>query len=348
MNIESKNSADSTSHALIEGSADDLISHSMVEVNGAQLHVARAGRGRPLLLLHGWPEFWYTWHPMMVQLATSFELIAPDLRGFGGDSDKPVGDFGPEDQASDMAELIKKLDVCPVGIVSHDVGASVAQVLARHHPKLVAGLFFFNFVYPGISDRFYEPNHLNYVWHTFFNQSELAAPLLRSSPDAVGLYIRYFVRLWAHHPEAFDEAMLEKLVANLLKSGNIEGGSTWYRTAAAQRAKEAKGGEQPTPIHLPTRVRWTECDKSLKIEWTDRLGDFFTDLDFKPFADAGHFPHHEQPDRAAHEIAEFFSQLREQRWKRPNARSHAETAKIMSGNHKRPPIRTALLLPLLA
>jgi pimeloyl-ACP methyl ester carboxylesterase len=81
-----------------DDAAEFSIRHSMVEVNGAQLHVARTGEGRPLLLLHGWPEFWFTWKPMMERLSDRFELIAPDLRGFG-DSDKPVGDFGPEDQA---------------------------------------------------------------------------------------------------------------------------------------------------------------------------------------------------------------------------------------------------------
>jgi pimeloyl-ACP methyl ester carboxylesterase len=290
------------------------IRHSMVEVNGAQLHVARTGEGRPLLLLHGWPEFWFTWKPVMVRLSDRFELIAPDLRGFG-DSDKPVGDFGPEDQAMDMAELIKALAVGPVGVISHDVGGSVAQALARRHPEQIAGLFFFNFVYPGIGDRFNKPTHLNYVWHTFFNQSELAAPLLRSSPDAVGLFITYFIKLWAYHPEAFDEATLDAFIANFSKPGNIEGGSTYYRTVAAQRAREAEEGETPAPITLPTRVRWTECDKALEIKWTDRLGEFFTDLDYKPFPDAGHFPHHEQPEHAAHEIAEFFLQLDHLGWK---------------------------------
>ncbi len=56
-----------------------MIEHSTVAVRGANLHVARAGRGRPLLLLHGWPEFWLTWEPVMTRLANRFDLIAPDL-----------------------------------------------------------------------------------------------------------------------------------------------------------------------------------------------------------------------------------------------------------------------------
>ena len=62
--------------------------HLTLEANGARFHVAQAGEGRPLLLLHGWPEFWQTWEPVVERLSGRFRLIAPDLRGFG-DSDKP-------------------------------------------------------------------------------------------------------------------------------------------------------------------------------------------------------------------------------------------------------------------
>ncbi|WP_160049172.1 alpha/beta fold hydrolase, partial [Raoultella sp. 18083] len=72
----------------------DGIEHLTVRVNGADLHVARCGTGSPLLLLHGWPEFWLTWEPVMARLRERHTLIAPDLRGFG-DSDKPEGAFGP-------------------------------------------------------------------------------------------------------------------------------------------------------------------------------------------------------------------------------------------------------------
>ena len=290
-----------------------MIEHAEIYVNGARLHVARAGRGRPLLLLHGWPEYWYTWQPIMERLAGQFRLIAPDLRGFG-DSEKPEGDFDPADHAADIAGLIEALDLGPIGIVSHDIGATVAQQLARSRPELVAGLFFFNFMYPGIGDRYNAPDHLRYVWQAYFNQSPLAVRLLRASPDGIRLFVTHFLTLWAHHPEALDRPTLEAFVANMAKPGNLEGGFTWYRSAAQWRAREAEGA-LPSPIDLPTCVRWTEHDTALDIAWTDRLGEFFTDLDFRPFADAGHFPHHERPDQAAAEIGAFFRRLDGQGWK---------------------------------
>lgn len=284
------------------------IDHLTVEANGARFHVASIGTGHPLLLLHGWPEFWRTWQPVMDRLGNRFHLIAPDLRGFG-DSDKPSGAYGPARHAADMVALVEAMGLAPVGIVSHDVGASVAQELARLRPDLVRGLFFFNLVYPGIGARFATPDHLRFVWHTYFNQSDLAPRLLRASPDSVGLFIEYFVTLWAHHKDAVDPAFIEALATNMAKDGNLEGGFDYYRGAAEERARIAANDEGLSPIGLPTCVRWTEGDRALPVAWADRLPEYFTDLDFAPFPDAGHFPHHEQPDRAAAEIGGFFDRL---------------------------------------
>ena len=126
--------------------------HLTVQANGAALHVARMGAGRPLLLLHGWPEFWLSWEPVMTRLASRFTLYAPDLRGFG-DSDKPEGLFGPDQQAADMLALMDALGLAQAGIVGHDVGGALMQPMARSAPQRIAGLFFFDFVYPGIGPR---------------------------------------------------------------------------------------------------------------------------------------------------------------------------------------------------
>src|SRR4051795_12239870 len=125
------------------------IQHGTLEYDCARLHFARAGSGPPLILLHGWPEFWLTWEPVMTRLADRFTLYAPDLRGFG-DSDKPEGPFGPDQQAADMLALMDALGLPQAGIVGHDVGGALMQPLARKAPERIAGLFFFDFVYPGI------------------------------------------------------------------------------------------------------------------------------------------------------------------------------------------------------
>src|SRR3954467_5922512 len=104
----------------------ESMEHLSVHANGAAFHVARTGQGRPLLLLHGWPEFWLTWEPVMTRLASRYTLYAPDLRGFG-DSDKPDSVFGPAQQAADMIALMDALGIAQAGIIGHDVGGALMQ-----------------------------------------------------------------------------------------------------------------------------------------------------------------------------------------------------------------------------
>src|SRR2546428_10517966 len=113
----------------MEQKMEAKMQHLTVQANGAALHVARTGAGRPLLLLHGWPEFWLTWEPVMTRLADRFTLYAPDLRGFG-DSDKPEGLFGPEQQAADVLALMDALGLAQAGIGGDEFGGVLVSPLA--------------------------------------------------------------------------------------------------------------------------------------------------------------------------------------------------------------------------
>ena len=282
--------------------------HATIEANGASFHVVEAGRGAPLLLLHGWPEFWLTWEPVMARLSDRYRVIAPDLRGFG-ESDKPEGPFGPTDHAADMLALLDSLGVERAGIVGHDVGGAAMQPLARQAPERAAGLFFFDFVYPGVGARMGAPDRLNLIWYQSFHQTEMAARLVGASRESCQAYFSYFLRHWAHRKQAFDD-ILPAFVDNFLKPGNLAGGFAHYRAAHAGRIAIMKG-EAPVlpPIATPTCVRWAEHDPLFPYEWTDRLGETFVNLDLALFPDVGHFPHREDPDRAAAEIAGFFGRI---------------------------------------
>lgn len=287
--------------------------HGIVEANGAKLHHARIGAGPPLVLLHGWPEFWLTWQPVMERLADRFELIAPDLRGFGDSprADGPPSDrVGPEVHAADLVALLDHLGLSRVGLVGHDVGAYVAQALARAQPERLSRLFFFDCPHPGIGPRWAAPEHLKEIWYQSFHQKPWAAQLIGSSREACRIYFGAMLRHWAAgNPAAFEGEVLEAWVDNFLKPGNLQGGFDWYVSANAARLA-AMRGEVPRlpPIGIPTRVRWGALDPVLKVEWADRLGETFTELDVVPLEGLGHFPHREDPDRAAAEIAAWFAE----------------------------------------
>ena len=160
------------------------IKHSVVETRGFRTHVAEAGTGPTLLLLHGWPEFWATWEPMFDRLADRYRLIAPDFRGFGesGNPDKGRTDqAGPDVLADDIAALMTALGIAKAGVVGHDVGAFVMQRLAINHPDRVAGLFFFNCATHGVGARFREPRQINEIWYQTFHQMPFAPELVGAS-----------------------------------------------------------------------------------------------------------------------------------------------------------------------
>src|SRR5258707_7562523 len=171
--------------------------HLTIQANGAAFHVARTGHGRPLLLLHGWPEFWLTWEPVTARLADRFTLYAPDLRGFGG-SDKPDGPFGPDQHAADMLALMDALGLRQAGIIGHDVGGALMQPLARQAPGRIAGLFFFDFVYPGIMPRMAEPGRLHHIWNQSFHPMEIAPALVAASRESSRRSVRHLLKAWSH------------------------------------------------------------------------------------------------------------------------------------------------------
>jgi pimeloyl-ACP methyl ester carboxylesterase len=284
------------------------LEHATLQANGAKLHVVQAGQGKPLLLLHGWPEFWLTWEPVMQRLAGRYRVIAPDLRGFG-DSDKPPGPFGANDHAADLFALLEQLKIETIAVAGHDVGGPTMLALARKAPHRIRGLFFFGFVYPGIGSRMGAPDRLNEIWYQSFHQMEMAPALVGATRESCKKYFSHFLRHWAYRKDAFDD-VLEQVVDNFLKPGNLEGGFAYYKAAHAGRMALMKGEAPAQPvIPLPTCVRWPEHDPLFPYAWTDRLGETFSKLDLAPFPGVGHFPHRENPDRAAEEIAGFFERI---------------------------------------
>src|SRR5919205_1058138 len=118
--------------------------HGYLEANGTRIHYVRHGAGVPLVLLHGWPEFWYVYRKNIPILAEHFDVVTPDLRGFGG-TEKPGLPDPPsrllDDFVEDLRGLADALGFERFGVVSHDVGACVAQSFARKYPDRLSELF---------------------------------------------------------------------------------------------------------------------------------------------------------------------------------------------------------------
>ena len=288
------------------------VRHSTVTVRGVRHHVAEAGSGPPLVLLHGWPEFWATWEPMLERLHHRYRLIAPDFRGFGESENphpEPTDKVNADSLADDIIALVAALGLKKVGFVGHDVGTSVLLSLAQKAPDLACGLFFFNCATHGVGARWNRPEHLREIWYQSFHQMPYAAALVSASRETCRLHFGHYLRHWCHRKDAFD-AVLERWVDNFMRPGNMQGGFNWYIGQNAGRLAVMAGtAPKPPVITLPTRVLWGRHDPVLRSEWADVLPQYFSDVEVSIAEDAGHFVHYETPDLAAREIDRFFTRI---------------------------------------
>jgi len=279
--------------------------HHEAALTDLKMHYVRQGTGMPLILIHGWPEFWYTWHKNIPALSPNFDVIAPDLRGFG-DSGKPATPPTLETYIDDIIELADVLGLGRFGLVGHDVGAFILQNVGRRVPERVIGLFFFNFPHPGIGHRWIENGHYQELWYQTFHQQDWAADLVGQNRESCRLYLRHFLRHWSHRDDAFDDD-LERWVDNFMKPGNLQGGFNWYRAMDAFRRAVIVEGPPDLPIiEPPSHVLWGSKDTVLLADWADNLDDYFREVKIEVAESAGHFVHYERPDLANDRITAFF------------------------------------------
>jgi pimeloyl-ACP methyl ester carboxylesterase len=122
--------------------------HRTVPANGISLHVAEVGTGPLVLLLHGFPQFWWTWHRQLVDLADAgYRAVAVDLRGFGA-SDKPPRGYDAPNLARDMAALVPALGESDAMVVGNDLGGLLAWTMAASHPEVVRSLVVLGAAHP--------------------------------------------------------------------------------------------------------------------------------------------------------------------------------------------------------
>ena len=115
-------------------------SHRSVSANGTRFHIAETGDGPLVLLLHGFPQFWWTWRRQLASIsAAGNRAVAVDLRGFGG-SDKPPRGYDLVTAASDVAGLVRALGEANAVVVGHDWGGMIAWTMAAYFPKVVRRL----------------------------------------------------------------------------------------------------------------------------------------------------------------------------------------------------------------
>ena len=159
-----------TSPAIDAGSG---LREGYAEVGDVELHYVEAGDGPLVVLLHGFPEFWYGWRQQIAPLVKAgFRVVAPDLRGYNLSS-KPDGfaDYTADKPAADIRGLIRELGAESAMVVGHDWGGSVAWTLAMNHPEVVDRLAILNAAHPRkLNEGLRNPRQLLRSWYFFYFQ----------------------------------------------------------------------------------------------------------------------------------------------------------------------------------
>jgi len=272
------------------------------------LHYVEAGEGPMVVLLHGFPEFWFGWRQQIAPLAAAgFRVVAPDTRGYNLSS-RPaeVQDYAVDRLATDIRGLIEKLGSESALLVGHDWGGTIAWTMAMNYPDVVDRLAILNAAHPRrLQQGLMNPNQLRKSWYFFF----FALPGLPE--DVVHARDWHFFRHFlqdANPPYTPQE--LERYVEAWSQEGAATGMINYYRASVRGSQKEAKAAIRP--ISAPTLVIWGQRDGYLGSDLAEPEHDDVPNLQgVERLPDASHWVHHDEAERVNELLIDFFSASRE-------------------------------------
>jgi pimeloyl-ACP methyl ester carboxylesterase len=279
--------------------------HKEGVVNGVRLHYVEAGEGPLVVLLHGFPDFWYTWRRQIPALVDAgFRVIAPDLRGYNV-SDKPrdVASYRMSALAGDVVGLITRCGEKRATLVGHDWGGAIAWHSALRHPQMVECLAVLNAPHPAAFVRKLKrsPSQLRKAWYMFFFQVPwLPEKLLSARRYAAAT--RVLTRDAQRRGTLSDEDLVCYRRA-LAQPGALTAMVNYYRAAFHPRSFDKR--RLASQIEAPTLLIWGERDPYLDVSLTEGLDSWVEDLRVERIPNAGHWVHSEAPERVNQLIIDF-------------------------------------------
>jgi pimeloyl-ACP methyl ester carboxylesterase len=277
--------------------------HRDAVVNGVRLHYVEAGSGPLVVLLHGFPEFWYSWrHQIPALAAGGFHVIAPDLRGYNL-SDKPPGvpAYRIDVLLEDVAELIRHTGADRAAVVGHDWGGVLAWHLPLHYPEMVDRLVILNAPHPAAYRReLRSGGQLLKSWYILLFQ----VPGLAEQAFSAGDYdlVGRMLRREPVHTEAFTPEDVRHYKHALARPGALTAALNYYR---ALRYPMAHTTREAPVIETPTLVLWGEQDSHLSAHLTEGLDAWVRDLRLVRFPDASHWVQNDVPERVNRALIDF-------------------------------------------
>jgi len=274
---------------------------STVRANGIRMNVWTGGEGPTLVLLHGYPQTGQMWHKVSPTLMKRFNLIIPDLRGYG-DSEKARSGFDKKTMAKDIACLASELGHETFFLMGHDRGARVAHRLALDFPERVEKLIVLDIV----------PTHTIFsrtgrelaaaYWHWFYFQApDLPEIMIRNSAEP---FLQTMFRSLSWRPDAIDDLLFAEYLRAFTLPGTIRCGLEDYR-AAATIDYEDDERDLGTKLSCPVYTIWGQFGKMESLfDVVDTWKEKADNVTGKSLP-CGHFIPEEAPDELLSEIVPF-------------------------------------------
>jgi pimeloyl-ACP methyl ester carboxylesterase len=285
-------------------SAPVALKHRQVSLGRVRLHCVEAGSGPVVLLLHGFPEFWFSWRHQLPALADAgFHAIAPDLPGYNLSS-KPRGvrSYRIEALVEDLVGLIRSTGQQRVFVAGHDWGGVLAWHLAAFHPGCVERLVVLNAPHPAAYFR--ELGHADQrrrSWYVFFFQLPLLPELfVRRKNFAI---LDAMLRHTMLRPDAFTADDVQLYKEALRRPGALTAALNYYRAALRRGWRRDPRLEQP--LRVPTLVIWGERDAYLSPRLLDGLEQWVPGVRIERLPGVSHWVQNDTPESVNRLLLEF-------------------------------------------
>ena len=295
----------------------------LVTLGDVTLHTGCQGAGETLVFLHGFPEFWYAWDPVMRLLADDYRTVAPDQRGFNLSS-KPAPEeaYAVPELVDDVVALIDAVSDRPVVLLGHDWGGAVAWAVASRHPEKLRALVIANGPHPNTFVREYDQNPAQREASAYFNFLIAAG-----SEDSLG------AADFAILAGFFDSVLSPEELALYKEAWGqpdaLRSMVNWYRANLDDDGRPSFDGE--FHVDVPTLVFWGLADTALLPGNLDGLDQYVPDLEIERLEGATHWLTHEQPEVMATRIRQFLDRLAQ-----PRVPNVAELEDPCDGNFAQP------------
>lgn len=290
------------------------LTHDDAVVNGVRLHYVESGNGPLVLLLHGFPEFWYSWREQIPALAAEgYHVVAPDMRGYNA-SEKPHGvdAYRTDELVADVTGLIDHFGEENAQVVGHDWGGAVAWQVGIERPERVDKLAVLNAPHPArFREELRTPSQLKRSWYMFFFQLPWLPERFLSARGYES--IENIFRDSAKNPEAFGEEDVRRYVEAAAQPGALTGSINYYRAlfrenVPAELRSVLRGDEGSFDVSVPTMLIWGTEDFALGNELTEGLDRWVPDLRIERLSDASHWVQNDRPERVNELLADFLEE----------------------------------------